>query len=278
MKDRLFGQKVFHVNSLISFKLRDHMDTNLFISWSGEKSKCVALALEEYLPLIINAVKPFLSANIDKGMRWSSEIDSHLKQAKIGIICLTPENLEAPWILFEAGALANAVDRSFVCPYLYKVQPTEILDPLSQFQATNADKEDTRALLHTINQAISENLPINQVNKSFDKFWPDLENDLKNISDIQIEVKKIKRTSEDMLEELLELARSRARKSDRAEIWINEEDLARLDEDTVYDIVTTICKQIPEPSKMEYAGQLYDNLYLKWKKACQSEKVKQKTK
>ncbi len=180
------------------------MDSNLFISWSGEKSKCVALALKDFLPLIINAAKPFLSIkSIDKGMRWNSEIAIHLKQAKLGIICLTPENLDSPWILFEAGALANTVDRAFVCPYLYKVQPTEIKDPLSQFQATKTDKEDTKDLIYTINRAINADLPKEQIDKSFDRFWPDLEDDLKEIPEIKITEKKIDRTTKEMLEEVL---------------------------------------------------------------------------
>jgi hypothetical protein len=39
----------------------------VFISWSGERSKCVAEALRNWIPKIINAVLPWLSsADIDK--------------------------------------------------------------------------------------------------------------------------------------------------------------------------------------------------------------------
>ena len=77
---------------------------NLFISWSGEKSRSVAEALRDWLPFVINAVKPWMSAaDIEKGARWSSDLAYQLKETRAGIICLTRDNLEAPWVLFEAA-------------------------------------------------------------------------------------------------------------------------------------------------------------------------------
>jgi len=66
----------------------------VFISWSGETSKAVATALYDWLPEVIQ-----------NGQPWISNHDIHLgeqlPELKIGILCLTPDNLSAPWILFE---------------------------------------------------------------------------------------------------------------------------------------------------------------------------------
>jgi hypothetical protein len=67
-----------------------------------------------------------------------------------------PENLTASWLLFEAGTLSKTLDKTFVCPYLLNLQPTDIQGPLSQFQAATTEKEETRKLLHTINNALGD--------------------------------------------------------------------------------------------------------------------------
>ncbi len=43
--------------------------------------------------MVINAVKPFLSSDIEKGVRWSDKIANQLQDCSFGIICLTPNNL-----------------------------------------------------------------------------------------------------------------------------------------------------------------------------------------
>src|SRR5437879_13172271 len=93
---------------------------NIFISWSGQRSKWAADALRDWLPLVLQAAKPWMSeADIDKGSRGLDEVGRALEGMKIGIICLTPENLNARWILYEAGALSKTVDaKTRLCTYL----------------------------------------------------------------------------------------------------------------------------------------------------------------
>ena len=82
-------------------------------------------------------------SDIDKGARWNSEISGQLEQADIGIICLTPENITAAWVNFEAGALAK-LGGSRVCAYLHDLTEQGVKYPLAQFQSTKAEKEDTK--------------------------------------------------------------------------------------------------------------------------------------
>ena len=44
---------------------------NVFISWSGPRSKSAADALKDWLPLVVPTASPWVSAtDIDKGTRW----------------------------------------------------------------------------------------------------------------------------------------------------------------------------------------------------------------
>jgi hypothetical protein len=149
----------------------------IFISWSGARSGAMAEALKGWLPKIINATRPWLSsADIERGARWATDVASRLQSAKIGIICLTPSNLAAEWILFEAGALSKTLQNTFVCPLLIDLEPSDLKGPLAQFQAARATKEDIKRLIGTINSALgADALPSSQVSEVFEVLWPSLE-------------------------------------------------------------------------------------------------------
>lgn len=156
----------------------------VFLSWSGDVSRMTAEALREWLPNVIQAVRPWMSAeDVDKGARWNADMARRLEEAQVGIVCLSPHNLEAPWILFEAGALSKALGHSRVCTYLLGLQPTDLKGPLVQFQATEASRGETLKLLKTINDALGESkLPDGTLHKVFTKWWPDLESRLLSIA------------------------------------------------------------------------------------------------
>src|SRR5437016_4734535 len=87
----------------------------IFISWSGSRSKLLGNKLRTWLPLVLQNVHPYMSNDdIPTGARWLHSISSELESSDFGILCLTPENLRAPWINFEAGALSKKVDNSRV--------------------------------------------------------------------------------------------------------------------------------------------------------------------
>jgi hypothetical protein len=52
---------------------------NVFISWSGPRSKRAAEVLHELLPMIVPAAQPWMSASdIEKGTQWRQEIGTAL--------------------------------------------------------------------------------------------------------------------------------------------------------------------------------------------------------
>jgi hypothetical protein len=185
----------------------------LFISWSGTTSLAVAKTLRDWLPRVVQAVKPWMSeADLEKGVRWESEIGFQLAQTKFGLFCLTPGNLDARWLNFEAGAISKTVERAYVCTYLINLKPTDIQGPLSQFNHTISNKEDTRKLVNTINRALGEEaLDDAIVRDAFDSYWPRLQESLAVLASAD-ENPQARRPQEDMIEELLGLARSERQK------------------------------------------------------------------
>jgi hypothetical protein len=148
----------------------------ILLSWSGTRSFALAKVLQRWLPAILPAIKPWTSdGDIPKGKRWREELSKQLEQTAFGVICLTPGNLNAPWILFEAGAISNHTGRS-VCTYLLGLNPTELREPLLGFQATRATKEDTLKLLVTLNESLGETRLTNEnLEIVFERKWPELE-------------------------------------------------------------------------------------------------------
>lgn len=184
----------------------------VFISWSGERSEAVATALHGWMPQVIQRMKPWLSpADIEKGARWHSEIAVHLNDSRVGICCLTPENLDAPWLIFEAGAMSKQLDKPFVCTFLFDLKPTDVREPLAQFQATRAEKADTLKLMLTLDRALGEN-PLGEarLTTAFEQWWPRLETALGKIPAVQ-EKPAPPRPAAEMLEELLALVREQTR-------------------------------------------------------------------
>jgi hypothetical protein len=155
----------------------------VFISWSGERSKAVAEALRDWLPSVIQAVRPWVSGgDIDKGARWRAGLADELEASNIGIICLTSENLTSPWLLFEAGALSKLQKNTYVCTLLLDLEPSRVIDPLAQFQCTKVVKDDMRKLVRTINKSLNETaLTEAMIDKAFDRWWPELEERLRTL-------------------------------------------------------------------------------------------------
>ena len=143
----------------------------VFISWSGIRSQTMGEALRKYLPRMNMLIKPWMSdKDISAGSMWFQETLKELKEAKFGIICLTSDNLVEPWIHFEAGALLDIVGKQRICPYLLDIKPSDIKDPLSNFQAKNAMKENTREGFDLVSKSSALNCYVNIFN-IYSRFW-----------------------------------------------------------------------------------------------------------
>jgi hypothetical protein len=191
----------------------------VFIGWSGQQSQAMALALREWLPLVLHYVEPWLSEkDIAAGERWAEAIAKELEASNFGILCITRENLASPWIVFEAGSLAKSLSSARVIPLLLDLEFSEISGPLAQFQAKKVDEEGMGEVIESINRAAQQPVQDARAKQLFNALWPDLHKKLKGIPAPKEPVKPI-RSQHQILEELVASVRSlEARLREVAEI------------------------------------------------------------
>jgi hypothetical protein len=106
--------------------------------------------------MVVNAFDPWLSDDVEKDTRRSSEVAKQLDEATVG---LTPSNLDSDWLLFEAGTISKKVQQGLVCPLLIDLKPSDVVGPLAQFQFTTLSKDNCKKLVETLNCALTANKP-----------------------------------------------------------------------------------------------------------------------
>lgn len=155
----------------------------MFVSWSGDRSRATALGLKSLLEdMLQEAVEVFVSDHIAPGEVWARRLETELEQSELGVLCLTRENFQAPWLLFEAGALAKRFGSARVIPYLIDELPAEASQsPLAQFQHVQANREDTLRLMKSVNELRPNPLPAQRLERAFERWWPDFEATLEGI-------------------------------------------------------------------------------------------------
>ncbi|MEV7856478.1 TIR domain-containing protein [Streptomyces sp. NPDC088183] len=185
----------------------------VFLSWSGARSKRTAEALRSWLPDVLQYINPWLSSvDIAAGRRGVRQIFDELSETNFGVICVTPENQTSPWVNFEAGSIAKQVDEGYVVPFLIGMKTTELVSPLSQFQAIAGDnKDDVQKLLFDINETSgSLAIPRERLERAFQRSWPEFEDSMRSVSEISSKdtlSNKVHRSEADMTEEILLIAR-----------------------------------------------------------------------
>lgn len=126
-------------------------DLKVFISWSGSLSKSVAKELMDLLRMASDRITPFMSdLNIESGTRGLSVIADELASTSVGILVVTKDNWQSPWLNYEAGALSKEVEdiETRVIPLLVDLEgPDMASTPLVQFQYRKLDEENVRRVL-----------------------------------------------------------------------------------------------------------------------------------
>ncbi len=175
----------------------------VFISWSGKRSKELANALRDWLPCVLQYVEPFVSdKDISAGDRWALKIAGELEASNFGIICITPENLNSEWVLFESGALSKSMQDGKVIPLLFGLELSSLSGPLSQFQAKKVDQGGLMEAVQAINSIAETKASEDIIARSVPAMWPTLQTAIDAISDKEATETHM-RPQHEILEELV---------------------------------------------------------------------------
>lgn len=146
----------------------------VFISWSGDRSRAVARLLREFIPTILQAAQVYTSEDdVRAGERWSEDIAQTIKSADVAIACITSDNLDSPWLSFEAGVHISQA-KPFI-PLLVDISPVDLKGPFIAFQAMTLTRSDMHRLIRSLNDRLQKPLKEEFVDKLFDRLWPEFE-------------------------------------------------------------------------------------------------------
>jgi hypothetical protein len=107
---------------------------------------------------------------------------------------------------------SKSFKKSVVCPLLYDgLKPADISGPLANFQHTRFTKDDFHKLVKTLRLALKAKLGEKDLDKTFEKFWPDLVSQNKKLDRTITPVSQTQRTDREMIQELVNLTRFIAR-------------------------------------------------------------------
>jgi hypothetical protein len=112
----------------------------VFISWSGEKSLEIAHTIKFILEN--NNIDCFISTDIPMGSNWSDCIHKELDNSGVMIFCVTKENLNSPFFLYELGLVSQY--KKSIIPILIDLgfDDLEPSNPLSRYQVFSLYKDD----------------------------------------------------------------------------------------------------------------------------------------
>ncbi len=132
--------------------------TNVFLSWSKNLAKEIAVKFRDDLEFIFGSrVTIFFSPDdIKSGQKAFNEINRQLNVTNYGVFIITEENKSAPWIFYEAGAIAKDEKRCRVMVMLAGVGNDALQDtPLQQYQNCRLCEEGYKKIFMDIYELCS---------------------------------------------------------------------------------------------------------------------------
>jgi hypothetical protein len=152
----------------------DTKDLRIFMSWSGSLSKEIATLFEENMEFIFdsNVSSSMSKSSIEPGEIWSQRFGKELEMCEVGIIFLSHENHETPWLLFEAGVLANQFEATCVMVLCLDLEEAQITkSPFSQFQCVKFTLLGIKDIVKTIANLCNQSERVEVFHERLEAAW-----------------------------------------------------------------------------------------------------------
>ena len=183
---------------------------HIFISWSGERSKKIAIVLREWVKVMFHGAEVFCSdKDISAGQMWNEVISKNLEGSSIGLICVTSENQTEPWLMFEAGAIGKGSNNSLVIPILFDLKKADLSGPLSGFQMVEYDHMHAEDAFKSMNSKYDHKLEEAVFYKNFSLFKSEYADKIDEILKASTGTKQKKRSMESKIDEMLDILRNK---------------------------------------------------------------------
>lgn len=189
----------------------------VFVSWSKDQSRAVATEFAKWLPGVIQeCADPFISTETTKGDAWFATITTELQTSQVGIVFITPENLDETWLNFESGAMLTKLGKQRLCPVVVGMSKGDYVGPLKNIQMTDfSDEQDMLKLLQDLNEDCERPIAKSVLIETFTDRWPKLVAavaDARKRGGLATEAES-KRDTGSKVDEMLELVRGLARQT-----------------------------------------------------------------
>lgn len=123
---------------------------SVFIAWSKGRGKAIAELIKTALKVTAGIDAFVSSKDMEAGRAWFTEIQSQLNAASVGVLCLTSDSIDSPWVHFEAGALSRDVYGKRVIPVLFDIEMQKLSGPLASLECLDWKQSGLRGLLRQL--------------------------------------------------------------------------------------------------------------------------------
>lgn len=187
---------------------------NIFISWSKDKSRKLAIETKKFILKVLGTnIDLFFSPEMYKGTSVDNEIHNNLLKSNKCLVCITADNYKNPWLMYESGVVYGAnyskQDKGIVIPILFEHIPdwsSWVDKPLNRYVPIRLDTENddyckARKEFEDFFLELADELNTNINEKNYNSYWKEY---IKEVDKILDQEKLIPDTCQDLVDQIMQ--------------------------------------------------------------------------